>query len=108
MKLRLSVAEYSIHIRAEDKKGRVHLISFRWQQVHGTTEQKIPFEVICLIDAIQNNKSLHKAYLILGGNGWNYKKFYLSGGLNNYLKNSKIVEIISAEDFVYKASQGKL
>ena len=29
-------------------EGRQFLISVKWQQVSGTAEQKVPFEVICL------------------------------------------------------------
>lgn len=31
------------------------LISLKWQQVGGTAEQKVPFEVICLMDAMEQN-----------------------------------------------------
>jgi len=43
------------------------LISMKWQQVSGTAEQKVPFEVICLIEALKNNGGRYsKAYLVLG------------------------------------------
>jgi len=35
------------------KEGRKILISLKWQQVPGTAEQKVPYEVICLIKTIR-------------------------------------------------------
>jgi len=32
-------------------------------------EQKVPFEVICLMDAMEQNPNYQKAYLVLGGEG---------------------------------------
>ena len=36
-----------------EKDGRKFLLSVKWQQVSGTAEQKVPFEVICLIEAME-------------------------------------------------------
>jgi hypothetical protein len=49
-----------------------------------------------------------KAYLVLGGEGWSLKDFYLKRGLDAYLRNCEMVEISSLESFVAKANQGKL
>lgn len=35
-----------------EKNGAKYLVSLKWQQVSGTAEQKVPFEVICLADAV--------------------------------------------------------
>ena len=32
------------------------LVSLKWQQVVGTAEQKIPYEVICMLKALKNNQ----------------------------------------------------
>ncbi len=42
--------DHKIDVLAEDKTGHSYLTSMKWQQVGGTAEQKVPFEVICLID----------------------------------------------------------
>ena len=105
--LRLGVA-HRIDIRAEDGTGSIHLVSLKWQQVQGTAEQKIPFEVICLVEAMQRDERFHKAHLVLGGGGWRYKEFYLSGGLAPYLHGADRVHITSLEGFVAKANQGQL
>ena len=52
-----------------EKDGRKFLLSLKWQQVSGTAEQKVPFEVICLIEALEDGK-YEKAYVVLGGEGW--------------------------------------
>ena len=45
------------------------LISMKWQQTGGTAEQKVPFEVMCLADAVRSRHAA-RAYLVLGGDGW--------------------------------------
>ena len=89
------------------KDGRDILISLKWQQVSGTAEQKVPFEVICLLEALQAKKH-EKAYLVLGGEGWTLRTFYTSGGLKPYLVDSDRVEVVTLEGFVGRANQGKL
>src|SRR5262245_43503279 len=59
------------------KDGRDILISLKWQQVLGTAEQKVPFEVICLLEALSSGQYA-KAYLVLGGEGWKLRNFYTS------------------------------
>ena len=105
---RLGVSKHRIDTLAVDGGGRSHLISLKWQQVQGTAEQKIPFEVICLVDAMLEDDRFYRAHLVLGGNGWRYKEFYLAGGLNPYLNNAHLVNLTSLEDFVQKANQGSL
>ena len=105
---RFGVSKHKIDTRAEDAEGRVHLISMKWQQVQGTAEQKVPFEVICLADALLRNDEFYKAHLVLGGDGWRYKEFYLHGGLRPYLSNADMVNIVSLDRFVALANQGQL
>lgn len=50
------------------------LVSLKWQQVGGTAEQKVPFEVICLAEEVRQ-KRFQKAYLALGGDGWTFDCF---------------------------------
>ncbi len=93
---------------ALDGSARPYLVSVKWQQVSGTAEQKIPFEVISLADAMMQNEEFYRAYLVLGGEGWRFKEFYLQGGLNRYLANADLVNIVSLERFVQLANQGQL
>ena len=89
------------------KDGRKILISLKWQQVSGTAEQKVPFEIICLLEALRSGEH-DKAYLVLGGEGWTLRNFYTSGGLKPFLVNSEQVDVVTLEGFVGKANQGKL
>ena len=83
------------------------LISLKWQQVSGTAEQKVPFEVICLADAVLSGAYV-KAYLVLGGEGWKLRKFFVDGGLKEHLVHADKVDILTLEAFVALANQGKL
>jgi hypothetical protein len=83
------------------------IISLKWQQVSGTAEQKVPFEVMCLEEALKAGK-YKRAYVVLGGEGWKLRTFYTSGGLQSYLVLSGLVEIVTLESFVAKANAGRL
>ena len=98
-----------IDVLATDSEGRKYLISLKWQQVSGTAEQKVPYEAICLAEAVRTGEGqYHKAYLVLGGDGWSLKAFYLEGGLDSHLKHSAFVQIHSLEQFIALANQGRL
>ena len=53
---RLGCRKHVVDAVAE-KDGREVLISVKWQQVAGTAEQKVPFELICLLDAIDRDRT---------------------------------------------------
>jgi hypothetical protein len=98
-----------IDVLATDSAGKQYLISLKWQQVSGTAEQKVPFEAICLAEAIRTGAGkYHKAYLVLGGPGWSLREFYAGGGLDAHLRYSQLVNIVSLEPFIAMANQGKL
>ena len=103
---RLGGGRHRVDVLAE-KNGQRFLISLKWQQVGGTAEQKVPFEVICLIDAVQGG-DFAKAYVVLGGDGWTLRDFYTSGGLNQYIQRADEVEVVTLERFVAKANGGEL
>lgn len=85
------------------------LVSLKWQQKSGTAEQKVPFEVISLAEALQNDpNSFSHAYLVLGGPGWTLRDFYTGGGLNRYLKGCEKVTIVDMESFLARANDGRL
>jgi hypothetical protein len=85
------------------------LVSLKWQQTSGTAEQKVPFEVICLADAVRNSGGKYsRAYLVLGGGGWTLKQFYVGGGLKDYMRNEESVTILTLDDFVGLANRRKL
>lgn len=89
------------------KNGQQFLISLKWQQVSGTAEQKVPFEVISLASAVRSGKYA-KAYLVLGGAGWSLREYFISGGLQEHLRDINLINIVSLETFVALANQGAL
>jgi hypothetical protein len=60
---RLGCGRHVVDVVAE-RDSRQFLISVKWQQVSGTAEQKVPFEAICLLDAIDRGPYA-KAYIVL-------------------------------------------
>jgi hypothetical protein len=107
--LRLGGRKHIVDILATDDEGRKYLVSLKWQQVGGTAEQKVPFEVISLAETVRlSNGEYTKAYLVLGGGGWSLRDFYVGGGLSEHLRHSDLVDILTLEDFVGRANKGEL
>ena len=105
---RIGGRKHKVDVVAGKDKDRF-LISLKWQQVGGTAEQKVPFEVICLLKAIVDNDSKYKkAYLVLGGSGWTLRDFYTGDELKRFLEYSEKVDILNLEDFIGKANKGLL
>src|SRR5260370_16628878 len=82
-----------------EKDDQRFLISLKWQQTGGTAEQKVPFEVISLADVVLAG-AFAKAYLVLGGEGWTLRDFYLTAGLNNHLLNPNKLETSTLKRFI--------
>jgi hypothetical protein len=103
---RMGCGSHYVDVIAE-KNGKKYLISLKWQQVAGTAEQKIPFEVICLAEALEAG-DYERAYVVLGGEGWTLRRFYTSGGLAKYIRGADRVTIVTLEGFVANANRGQL
>ena len=83
------------------------LVSLKWQQTGGTAEQKVPFEVMCLADAVREGKAT-RAYLVLGGDGWSLRDYYTSGKLKEHLIYAGLVRIVTLEAFIRLANNREL
>jgi hypothetical protein len=83
------------------------LVSLKWQQTGGTAEQKVPFEVMCLADAVRAGNAT-RAYLVLGGDGWSLRDYYTSGALADHLIYAKLVRVVTLEAFIRLANNGDL
>lgn len=131
---RLGGTKHVLDVLAWNKAAQAFLISLKWQQVSGTAEQKVPFEVICLAEATLSSQPLlenvichhcgqvfsaakasvsgasptAKAYLVLGGSGWKLRNFFTGGGLSRHLSHGHLVKILALEDFIALANVGKL
>ena len=92
-----------------EKDGQKILVSSKWQQTSGTAEEKVPYEVMCLAEAMRDNLGTFKnAYVVLGGDGWGLRDFYTSGGLERFMQNVDGVKIVTLERFIAMANQGQL
>lgn len=91
------------------KLGVAFLISLKWQQVHGTAEEKVPYEVICLRDAVLQSRGMfRRAYLVLGGPSWTMREFYIGIDFERYLPHRDTVSLLTLEDFMARANAGRL
>ena len=106
---RLGGGKHIVDLVVYDEVHRGYLISLKWQQTSGTAEQKVPFEAMCLIQAVLSEPEHYaKAYLVLGGTAWTLRNFYTDGGLLPYLRNEDLVSILTLESFVARANKGML
>jgi hypothetical protein len=103
---RLGGGRHFVDVVAEMDRRRC-LVSMKWQQVSGTAEQKVPFEVISLAEAVLSGEYT-TAYLVLGGEGWKLRDFYVSRGLNKHLVYAEKVTIMTLEHFIARANSGSL
>jgi len=90
-----------------EKDGSKVLVSLKWQQTGGTAEQKVPFEVMCLADAVRNGHAA-RAYLVLGGDGWSLRDYFTSGSLAEHLIHAALVQVVTLEGFIRLANNGQL
>ena len=105
---RLGGGRHKVDVLAVAKDGRKYLISLKWQQTSGTAEQKVPFEVICLLDSVKSSSGKYThAYIVLGGDGWKLRDFYVNE-LEKYIPHSAYVSIMKLEPFIAKANKGQL
>jgi hypothetical protein len=106
---RLGGGKHLVDVVAYNAEGNGYLISLKWQQVSGTAEQKVPFEAMCLVQAVlEEPERYHRAYLVLGGPSWKLREFFTDGGLLPFIKHEDLVSIISLESFVARANRGNL
>jgi hypothetical protein len=89
------------------KNGERIVISLKWQQSSGTAEQKVPYEFMCLADVLANDSTIHKAYIVIGGDGWTKHSFFLNG-LDSWVNTKEFVDVLRLDSFVAKANKGIL
>ena len=106
---RLGGGKHIVDLVAYNEDGKGYLVSMKWQQTSGTAEQKVPFEAMCLIEAVLAEPDRYqKAYLVLGGPSWTLRDFFTNGGLLPYLRHDSLVSVLTLEAFVAKANRGEL
>lgn len=106
--MRMGVGKHKVDVVARSGTGDQVLISLKWQQSSGTAEDKVPFEVLCLREAVTaENSPYRKAYLVLGGEGWTRRSFFIKE-LEAYLPHREHVIVITLEGFIALANRGRL
>jgi len=75
----------------------------RWQQTSGTAEQKIPYEAMCLYTQVKAMR-IRKAYLVLGGDGWTLRDYYIRDLANDL--NIAGVIVCSLDSFISRLNKG--
>lgn len=106
---RLGGGRHVVDVVAYDPDGRGYLISMKWQQTSGTAEQKVPFEAMCLVQAVLEEPERYaRAYLVLGGPSWKLRAFYTEGGLVPFMRHENLVCIVTLESFIARANRGEL
>jgi hypothetical protein len=98
---------HKVDVCASRGDGRWFAVSLKWQQTGGTAEQKVPFEIMCLADAVRRD-DVKAAYLVLGGDGWSLRDYYVSGRLKDHLTHADLVTVVTLERFVRLANNGEL
>lgn len=92
--------------------GRTALVSLKWQQSGGTTDEKVPFEVIKLLHAIEAEPKFATAtaYIIVGGDGFRQRllTFYRSAQFREYIRGSERVELLTLNEFIARANKREL
>lgn len=91
-------------------EGKV-IISAKWQQVSGTAEQKLLYEIASLIKIVKESSGqIRKAYVVLDGPGFSKtaKSFLLKQGHVDYLQDGNLVEVLDVANFTARANQKTL
>jgi hypothetical protein len=87
------------------------LISLKWQQVPGTAEEKVFFEVIKMLHAIRESGGLYdKAYIVLGGGGFSegMLNFYASEQYRTYIVDCEKIDVLIMDEAIKRANQALL
>ena len=106
---RLGGGRHIVDLIAYDIDHNGFLISLKWQQSSGTAEQKVPFEALCLMQAVlEERERYRRAYLVLGGTSWRLREFYTEGGLAPFFKHEDLLSIVTLETFVARANRAML
>lgn len=84
------------------------LVSAKWQQVPGTAEQKLLYEIATLIDTLRLSQGRYRrAYVVLGGMGFrpSTKNFLFEQRHRGLLQDGHLVEVVSLEEFIGRANR---
>lgn len=99
------------------------LISKKWQESDGTTEEKVPFEVGLLQTVVKNPNYtartgglIERVYVVLGGTdknehtkvkGWTLRDWFCSKSLGEIVYSPDVI-VLKTEDLVARINQSRL
>ncbi|RME33517.1 MAG: hypothetical protein D6793_09670, partial [Thermoflexia bacterium] len=76
---RLGGGQHKVDLVVTSAQGEKILVSLKWQQASGTAEQKVPYEIMCLAEAIRSSEEFSRAYIVLGGGRWSKREYFIGG-----------------------------
>jgi len=84
-------------------------LSAKWQQVGGTAEEKVALETLRLLKLIERG-DIDRAYLIMGGDGWSLRDYFLSEDfINSFASPARDrVRLVTLEQFISLANATQL
>jgi hypothetical protein len=85
-------------------------VSVKTQSVGGTAEEKLAYEVIKMIHALDVNPDVTYAYLVLGGSGWSTGMLdFITKRVTEFIPRAERVQVFSStDDFVTHVHRGCL
>ena len=83
------------------------IVSMKWQQTGGTAEQKVPFEVMCLADAVRSRQA-KRAYIGTRRRWLEPARLLHVRGFAEHLIHSEHVKVVTLEAFIRLANNGQL
>lgn len=86
------------------------IVSVKWQDVSGTTDEKVPFEVIKLLYLMEQYPEFKRAYIVIGGDGHRQHlvDYYVSGGLNRWIVGGDRVTCVTLNQFIKACNRHQL
>lgn len=105
---RLGGGQHKVDLVVTSAQGEKILVSLKWQQASGAAEEEVPYEIMCLAEAVRTSGEFSRAYVVLGGGGWSKREYFTSGAWREYIWNADQVKVLTLEDFIGLANQGKL
>ena len=76
------------------------IISLKYQDVAGTTEEKIPYEQMCLQHAC-STYGYESAFIVLAGPGWKHDDAYRNGVFDTWMHTPNVT-VLNFDEFLTK------
>jgi hypothetical protein len=93
-----SLKEHVIDFVAR-RRGKTLLISTKWQNSSGSVEEKVPWEVLCLDQALRGNE-YSAGFIVLGGNGWSLRDYFTGPEFRDAMHISPKLTVATFETFM--------